>query len=132
MIKIVLISGGAPNGKGIFPADFIGVYFNWKKGKGFGRTSGKDNDMVCQCDCLGEIVCDEECGFSGFADNICDVCGDEEPGLKIQSAEGFVEKEEIRVNRHGANQRGALPHTAGKLGGFFIFEAVEAVIFQKL
>lgn len=88
--------------------------------------------MVCQCDCLGEIVCDEECGFSGFADNICDVCGDEEPGLKIQSAEGFVEKEEIRVNRHGANQRGALPHTAGKLGGFFIFEAVEAVIFQKL
>ena len=68
-------------------------------------------------------MCDEECGFSGFADNICDVC---------QSAEPFVEKEEIRVNRHGANQRGALPHTAGKLGGFFIFEAVEAVIFQKL
>lgn len=58
-------------------------------------------------------MCDEECGFSGFADNICNVCGDEESCLKIQSAEGFVEKEEIRVNCHGANQRGALPHTAG-------------------
>ena len=129
MIKIFLISGGAPNGKGIFPAYFIkdGHFLFYT-----GRTFGKNDDAVRQSDRFGEIVGDEKGGFSGFTDNGRDVSRDEEAGLKIQSAEGFVEKEKIGADCHGADQRHALPHTAGKLGGFFIPEAVKAVIVQKL
>lgn len=71
---------------------------------------------------------DEECGFSCFADNVCDICRDKEPGLKIQSAEGFVEEEEIGANRHGTDQCRTLPHTAGEFRGLFVLKAVEPII----
>lgn len=75
---------------------------------------------------------DEKRGFSCFSDNICDVRRDTEAGLKVQSAEGFVEEEEIGMDRHGTDQRGALAHTAGQLGGFFVLKAIKAIVFQKL
>ena len=74
---------------------------------------------------------DQECGFSGLPDNVCDVCGDGESGLEIQGAEGFVQKKEIGVDCHGADQGGALAHTAGELGGLFILEAIEPIISEQ-
>ena len=75
---------------------------------------------------------DEKRGFSCFSDNICDIRRDGESGLKVQSAEGLIEKEEIGVDRHGSDQRRTLTHAAGEFGWLFVFKAVEAIVFQKL
>ena len=128
MIKIFLIGGGASDRQRILPADLIeDRHFTFHAG----RTSGEDDDAVCQCDGLGEIVGDQKCGFSGFPDNVCDVCGDSESGLEIQGAEGFVQKKEIGVDCHSADQGCALAHTAGEFGGLFILEAIEPVIRKQ-
>ena len=128
MIKVCLIGGGAADGKRVFPADFI-VDFHLTFYPG--GASGEDDHPVCQSDGLGEIVGDEQGGLSRVADNIRDVCGDGEPGLEIKGAERFVQKKEVRVDCHGADQGGALAHAAGKFRRLFVLKAVKPVILQK-
>ena len=70
--------------------------------------------------------------FFLFSDNAVDIVGNSQPRLIIQGGKGFVQQQNLRACGQGADESGALPHAAGKLGGIFILEPIEPICPQQV
>lgn len=77
-----------------------------------GGASGENDHAVSERDGFGKIVRDEKSGLSGPPDDGGYVCRYGQSGLKVESAERLIQKEEIGADSHGTDQGRPLPHTA--------------------
>ncbi len=128
MIKILLIFGSISDGHRV-----MAVYCIADRHLAFdhSRPFGKDKNPVGQCDCLRQIMGDEDGSLVRLADNLCNVGRDVQPCLGIQSTERFIQKKQIGMDCHSAYQGGALPHSAGQFRRFLILKGIKAVIGKK-
>lgn len=129
MIKILLILVCIPDCHGI-----MAVYFIVNRHLTFddGGSFGKDEHTVRQCDGFGEIVGDEDGGLVCLPDDLGDIGGDIQACLRVKGTERFIQKKEIRVDGHGADQGCTLTHPARQLGRLFIFKGRKSVVRKKL
>ena len=99
---------------------------------GCGGPFGKHDNAVRKGNGFRQVVCDENCCFSGVSDNIADVRGHGHPSLKIQCAERFIQQQQVGFYSHCTDESGTLAHSAGQLGWFFVLKGIEPVVLQKL
>ena len=71
---------------------------------------------------------DQKRGFPFFTQDLPDVITDRKPGLIIQCAERFIEKQKCGFQGEGADQCGPLSHPAGKLGRLGKTEVPETIL----
>ncbi len=110
MIKILLILCRIPDCHGI-----VAVYFvvDWHFTFDDGRSFGKNEYPVRQRDGFGQIVGNENGSLICLSDDLRDIGGDIQSCLGVQRAEGFIQKKQVRMDGHGADQSRPLPHSTG-------------------
>ena len=75
---------------------------------------------------------DDNHSLTSLPDQPADIRGYHEPGLVIQGAEGFIQKEQLGIQGKGADQGSTLLHAAGQFAGTFILKAFQTIVGQKL
>ena len=75
---------------------------------------------------------DDDHSLTSLPDQPADIRGYHEPGLVIQGAEGFIQKEQLGIQGKGADQGSTLLHAAGQFAGTFILKAFQTIVGQKL
>ena len=92
-----MVFGGELNGEDFFQAC---------------RTLGEHHHAVGKTDGFGNIMRDEDGGFSFLADNRADFIRNGKPCLIIQCGKRLIQKENIGTNSKCADECRALAHTA--------------------
>ncbi|MCY1353754.1 hypothetical protein D9M68_483180 [compost metagenome] len=91
----------------------------------FDRALAHDDDAVGQFQRLLLVVGDEDRRVAGAVVDLAQPLAQFLPDLGVERAEGLVEQQHVRLDRHGAGERHALALAAGQLGGITFVEAGE-------
>src|ERR687897_2784056 len=94
------------------------------------RPRRHHDDLRGQEHRLGDRMRDEQHRLGGLVPQAQQLLVEVVAHDLVEGPEGLVHQEELRVERQGPRDRGALLHAAGELPGIFVLEALEVDEFE--